>query len=161
MCAYVGIDVGNHGAIAVITPQSVAAYEIPKTSGKFDLLKFFELMKEIKQKHKIKIVAIEKAQAMPKQGVVSMFRYGYHCGQIEGIILALGLPYVLVSPHTWQKPMFVGVEGCQNSKHKAYTVFCRLFSQYIDIVKTKKSFSDGKVDAILIAEWCRTYAAKA
>jgi crossover junction endodeoxyribonuclease RuvC len=41
---------------------------------------------------------IEQVTAMPKQGVTSMFRFGYSSGGIYGAVVALGLPVSFVRP---------------------------------------------------------------
>ncbi len=48
---------------------------------------------------------IERAQAMPKQGVTSMFNYGKGFGLWLGLLIGIGLPYTLVSPRRWKAAM--------------------------------------------------------
>jgi len=50
-------------------------------------------------------VMLEKAQAMPGQGVVSVFNYGKAYGIILGLIAGFNTPYTLVHPRTWKAVM--------------------------------------------------------
>ena len=50
-------------------------------------------------------VYIERAQAMPKQGVTSMFNYGKGFGLWLGLLIGIGFPYTLVSPRRWKASM--------------------------------------------------------
>ena len=62
-----------------------------------------ELLKEnLKNNHEIMVV-IEQVNAMPGQGVTSMFNFGQTFGAIKGICAALGLPITLVRPSKWKK----------------------------------------------------------
>ena len=46
---------------------------------------------------------IEKVHSMPKQGVVSTFKFGNNFGQWQGILSAMGIPYEEVTPQKWMK----------------------------------------------------------
>jgi len=46
---------------------------------------------------------LEKVQAMPGQGVSSMFSFGHSAGLIEGIFTGAGIPLTLVTPQKWKK----------------------------------------------------------
>lgn len=48
-------------------------------------------------------VFIEEVNAMPGQGVVSMFRFGHVAGAIEGVCAGLRIPVTHVRPSEWQK----------------------------------------------------------
>jgi hypothetical protein len=50
---------------------------------------------------------VEAVNAMPGQGVTSMFAFGKAYGIILGIIAAYGVPYTLVSPAKWKKALQV------------------------------------------------------
>ena len=46
---------------------------------------------------------IEKVHSMPKQGVVSTFKFGNNFGQWQGILSSMCIPYIEVSPQKWMK----------------------------------------------------------
>ena len=48
-------------------------------------------------------VYVERVGAMPGQGVSSTFGFGHAAGVIEGVVGALGIPLVLVTPQAWKK----------------------------------------------------------
>src|SRR5262249_35098826 len=52
-------------------------------------------------------VYLERAQAMPGQGTVSMFNYGEGFAIIRGILAARGIAYTLVPPATWKRALQV------------------------------------------------------
>lgn len=145
-----GVDVGFSGAIAIISvidgPLHVIDMPVIKSDrNELNTKEIKELFLTYPDAH----VYIEKAQAMPKQGCVSMFRYGEGFGIIKGILAGLGIPYTLVTPQEWKKEMMSGM-----SKEKGASILRvnQLFPE-IDIGNRKKDH--GKADAILIAEYGR------
>ena len=46
---------------------------------------------------------IERAQAMPKQGASSGFKYGRAVGAIESVIACCEIPLIIVEPTAWEK----------------------------------------------------------
>ena len=48
-------------------------------------------------------VVVEQVNAMPGQGVTSMFNFGQTFGAIKGICASLGLPIFFVRPSKWKK----------------------------------------------------------
>ncbi len=96
---------------------------------------------------------LEKAQAMPGQGVSSMFSIGLGYGIVRGVLSALKIPYTLVHPKTWQKEMF---RDCPKDDTKAQSVIVakRLFPQ-LDFLATPRCrvAHDGLTDAALIATY--------
>jgi crossover junction endodeoxyribonuclease RuvC len=51
----------------------------------------------------VDLAIIEAVGAMPKQGVTSMFRFGYAAGQLAGLVVGLGLPVHFTTPQAWQR----------------------------------------------------------
>lgn len=100
-------------------------------------------------------IYLEKAQAMSKQGVVSMFSYGRHFGQLEGILMGNGLDYNLIAPQSWTSKMTKTYAG-DNAKQRASSAAKFLFPD-VNLLATKRSRKphDGFVDALLIAEYGR------
>jgi crossover junction endodeoxyribonuclease RuvC len=46
---------------------------------------------------------VEQVNAMPGQGVASMFNFGHSVGTVMGVLGALGVPLTLVLPQKWKK----------------------------------------------------------
>ena len=49
------------------------------------------------------IAIIEAVHSFPGQGVASTFKFGNNYGQWQGILSALNIPYIQVSPQKWMK----------------------------------------------------------
>ena len=91
-----GIDVGMNGAIAVISDDGV--YAIP---FKDEIIG--AVIAEAVHNLDDVMVYVENVHSMPGQGVASSFKFGSAFGQAVGALDALGVPYRLVTPQTWQK----------------------------------------------------------
>ena len=90
------IDPGKSGAIAFSYNDKVTCYYYPENTH--DLVRIF---KENITSNNMAI--LEKVHAMPGQGVTSMFSFGENYGIYLGILSALSIPFILVSPQKWQK----------------------------------------------------------
>ncbi len=98
----VGIDVGKNGGVAVIYGDgSLEIHKCPKdANGMAKLLIDIKLTAE-RYGEETKCI-IEHVHAFPNQGVVSMFNFGKNYGMWLGIIEALGLDYMPITPKVWQ-----------------------------------------------------------
>jgi len=113
---FVGIDPGLSGALAVLTADGglVALADTPiltlcvargirhdyDVPGMCALLQLYAGQ----QAH----VVIEASQAMPGQGVRSMFTCGLGMGVWLGLLAALQVPYTRVRPVVWKKAFSLG-----------------------------------------------------
>lgn len=155
---WVGIDPGIRGAVAAVD-SSGSLQEVFLLNG--DARVFYEWAS--KSSIQIKHVYLEKAQPMPKQGICSVFNYSNGWGQLQGICIALELPFTLVPPQVWQKTMFVGTSKMcgkkkRNPKERALEAANRVFAKKKRFwLATKRSTKphDGLIDAALLAEACR------
>jgi crossover junction endodeoxyribonuclease RuvC len=94
-----GIDPGITGGIAALYPDGrIKAYDIPTVDGSVDVDALVRRVRE----HAPRLAVIEKAQAMPKQGVVSVFRYGCAYGALCAVTALCEIPTRLVSPRRWK-----------------------------------------------------------
>lgn len=154
---HVGIDCGLRGAIAAVNdkgevlslcPMPIAGKEICPHGIAQALYQIF--YEEPGQ------VYIEKAQAMSKQGVSSMFTYGTGFGYIIGVCAAMAYPMILVPPRQWQKLMHAGADQSADPKDRSMQVALRLFPE-VDFKATSrcKKLHDGLIDAVLIADYGR------
>jgi len=95
---------------------------------------------------------IEKAQAMPKQGVVSMFNYGMGFGELKGLLTGLGVPYKEIQPQRWKKDILQGTKKDKGAAIK----YCQMAYPTIDLTPGRKTKPhDGIADAVCIAEYCK------
>ena len=142
-----GIDPGKEGGIATVSQQRLVwATPMPMSGKEVD----GHAIAEILHAQRPSLVVIEKAQAMPKQGGVSMFRYGDGYGLIKGVCEGLGLPYVLVTPQAWKKRILAGT-----AKDKEAAInYVRRSWPSVDLTPgAKRKPHDGMADAICMAEY--------
>lgn len=144
MKAYVGIDPGKSGAIAIILQDGTVE------THTFDANVYVHTLRFLSPKFTL-ICCVEKVGAMPGQGVVSMFNFGHNFGFIEGLLQAYGVPYQLVPPQTWKKEF-----SLTSDKAKSIEVCQKLFPN-VSLLATARSRkpSDGIAEALLMAEYAR------
>ena len=92
-------------------------------------------------------VVVEQVNAMPGQGVTSMFNFGQSFGAIKGICAALGLPIFFVRPSKWKKHF----ELINSSKDSSRTKVIEMYPVLSSRLSKKKDVN--KADAILIARY--------
>jgi len=144
-----GIDPGKKGGIAHINgKRQITVQPMPSA---FDLS---EYLGRVRVDH----VCLEKSQAMPGQGVSSMFNYGEGYGMIQGLLIAKKIPFTLVTPQRWQKVMLAGVSKDKATKARALEAANRVFTKsssfWLASSRSRKPH-DGMIDSALIAEYCR------
>lgn len=108
-------------------------------------------IKQFLEKASPQIVIIEKVGAMPKQGVTSMFNFGYGAGLIEGICVGLGIPVIFVSPQAWQSKILADIP--KTLSNKGSTIYCQRAFPDRDWRKNYRSrvLHDGMTDSACIA----------
>jgi len=127
---YIGVDPGLSGALAVLDHAGafVGAYDTPVltlrtsrgTRSEYDVPGMVALLAPYAGAglH----VVIEESQAMPGQGVRSMFTTGYGYGLWLGILAALAIPYTPVRPVVWKKAFGLGKDK-EAARLKAQQIF--------------------------------------
>ena len=152
----VGIDPGLSGAIAVLEEKKVLAlFDMPvmsegkKNKNQLNSAQLVNILKEnIKDGEDIAVV-VEQVNAMPGQGVTSMFNFGQTFGAIKGICASLELPIFYVRPAKWKKHF----DLINSSKDASRTKVIEMYPAISDRLKKKKDVN--KADAILIARYFR------
>ena len=144
-----GIDVGLNGAIAFLSKDKQIAYRMPLLGKDLNIHRFVELLNE----YKPELVIIEHQQAFPKQGVVGVFRLGYHYGALSSAIIVAGYPIQTVRPKLWKDRV---LKGTKKDKAAAIKYVMRKYPN-LELVgyekRRKKEIPDGVADAICIAEY--------
>lgn len=109
----IGIDPGQEGAIAAITPDGILTCDIDGS-----LVDGIRFLGQLTQDYLIQGVVIEKVNAMPRQGVSSSFKFGVTYGHLRGACIALGIPIIAEPvPRVWKKAIFGA--GVTDGKEKA------------------------------------------
>lgn len=151
MKTIVGIDSGQRGAFTFIKDDEVETVVMPLNGEVIDTKAIADMLLEIRSE--IKLVVLEDVFAMTKASASGMLSFGRNHGRIEGILVGLKIPYVMIPAKTWQKAMFGNVSG-DNTKAKALTVASQLYPN-VELMATSRSRvpHDGIVDSLLIATY--------
>lgn len=155
MGLFVGIDPGTKGAFSVVDHKS-RLVEYWVMGELFDMR-----MKLNPYIDDIKAVAIEKAQAMAKNGQSQsaryMFAYGKGYGKLLGMLETLNIPYEEIRPLQWMQKMYVKWE-VGKSKDKGREM-CKAMHPDVTFMPTRryKYMHDGLTDATMIAHYARRY----
>ena len=153
---YIGIDPGLSGAVSIIHyTDNIDVFDTPTTeikSGKKtkNVYRVSDMVNIISD-YKHATAIIEKQQSMPGQGVSSMFSIGYGYGLWLGILSALKISYIEITPQSWKKEMMAGMG--KEKKASCYKVQ-QMFPD-IEVFTKRGRALDGRADAILIAEYGR------
>ena len=147
-----GIDPGLTGALVFYNTadRTVSVHDMPtvavtrnnKSKNEVSPMMVANVISEMPDK--IVAAYLERVNAMPGQGVSSVFSFGRSSGIIEGVLAAFDIPTTLVIPQKWQKAMDVR-GGKDGSRERAM----QLLPASADQFKLKKH--DGRADAALIA----------
>ena len=150
----IGIDPGLNGAIAILENNKVLnIFEIPvmsegkKNKRQLNSALLASLLRENITNNDEVAVVVEQVNAMPGQGVTSMFNFGQTFGAIKGICATLDLPIFFVRPSKWKKHF----ELINSSKDSSRTKAIEMYPKLSDQLAKKKDVN--KSDAILIARF--------
>ena len=150
----IGIDPGLSGAIAVLEDIKVLSlFEMPvmaegkKNKRQLNSAQLVNIIKENTNDEEEIAVIVEQVNAMPGQGVTSMFNFGQTFGAIKGVCAALGLPFFFVRPSKWKKHF----ELINSSKDASRTKVIEMYPSFSKQLAKKKDVN--KSDAILIARF--------
>ena len=150
----IGIDPGLSGGIAILENNKVLnIFDMPvmpegkKNKRQLNSAQLVKLLKDNILKNEEISVVVEQVNAMPGQGVTSMFNFGQTFGAIKGVCAALGLPIFFVRPAKWKKHFELINSSKDSSRTKAIEMYPSLSN---DLAKKKDV---NKSDAILIARF--------
>ena len=150
----VGIDPGLSGAIAILENNKVLnIFDMPvmaegkKNKRQLNSAQLVNIIKDSTKLDAEKAVVVEQVNAMPGQGVTSMFNFGQTFGAIKGVCAALELPIFFVRPSKWKKHFELINSSKDSSRTKVIEMYPSLSSQ----LAKKKDVN--KSDAILIARF--------
>ena len=150
----IGIDPGLSGAIAILEDKKVIKLldmpvmaEGKKNKRQLNSAQLVTIISEnIKANEEVAVV-VEQVNAMPGQGVTSMFNFGQTFGAIKGVCAALNLPIFFVRPSKWKKYFELINSSKDSSRTKAIEMYPSISSQ----LSKKKDVN--KSDAILLARF--------
>ena len=150
----IGIDPGLSGAIAVMHDKKVMnMYDMPvmaegkKNKRQLNSSQLVNIIKENINEDEDTIVVVEQVNAMPGQGVTSMFNFGQTFGAIKGVCAALRLPIFFVRPSKWKKHF----ELINSSKDASRTKVIEMYPTLSGQLAKKRDVN--RSDAVLIAKF--------
>ena len=148
----IGVDPGISGAISIIENKKILeVYDTPtmidgkKNKKQINSAHVTNIIKERLNSNKEVIVVVEQVNAMPGQGVTSMFNFGQSFGVIKGICAALSLPIYFVRPAKWKKHFNL----IKTNKDASRTKVIETYPEISNKLHRKKD--SNRADAILIA----------
>ena len=149
-----GIDPGISGAISILENKKVIdIFDMPtmidgkKNKRQVNGSQVTNIIKEKLNGNKEIVVVVEHVNAMPGQGVTSMFNFGQSFGVLKGICAALSIPIYFVRPTKWKKYFNLIKTNKDASRTKVIQTYPEISSQ----LSRKKD--SNKADAILIARY--------
>ena len=150
----IGIDPGLSGAIAILENNKVLGiFDMPvmaegkKNKRQLNSSQLANIIKENTKNVEETVVIVEQVNAMPGQGVTSMFNFGQTFGAIKGVCATLELPIFFVRPSKWKKHF----ELINSSKDASRTKVIEMYPTLSKYLSKKKDVN--KSDAILIARF--------
>jgi crossover junction endodeoxyribonuclease RuvC len=148
----IGIDPGISGAISIVENKKILeVYDTPtmidgkKNKRQINSAQVTNIIKERLSSGKEVVVVVEQVNAMPGQGVTSMFNFGQSFGVIKGICAALSLPIHFVRPVKWKKHFNLIKTNKDASRTKVIEVYPEISA------KLHRKKDSNRADAILIA----------
>lgn len=152
---FLGIDPGQSGAFGLLTAAGafVAVWDAPANpDDAADLLRGV-LIRAVHDggpgtKPGDVTAVLERAQAMPKQGVSSTFSYGVGYGVLQGVLAMAGVSRVFVTSRRWK-----GAMGLTSDKEQARALARRTWPD----AELERKKDHGRAEALLIAEWGRRH----
>lgn len=135
-----GVDPGISGGIAFLRDDRwLAADDIPVVAGEVDVDTLVRRVREMAPD----LAVIERASAMPKQGVSSTFKFGMAYGALRTVVALCEIPSHLVTARKWKDHF--NLDG-DKEKSRALAIRmwpgCGLFARKKD---------HGRAEAALIA----------
>ena len=147
-----GVDPGIRGGLAIVSiddgaaPQLIDAIDIPVTGvgakERVDVLAIRTWIIAHAPQHAL----IERAQAMPKQGASSGYKYGRATGALEGVLACCEIPMTIVEPSVWKK--FHQLRG--GDKEAARQRALQLFPAAHALLARKKDHGRGEASLIAL-----------
>lgn len=144
-----GIDPGVSGAIVAIqSGQPIEWMRMPAMKdGKSSRVNGHALARFIADlPEPVARAYVEAVHSMPSQGVASSFNFGHSAGVIAGVLAALEIPVVMVTPQSWKKR--AGLIG--KGKDDARVMAIRMFPKWreLDKIGAGQAYADAAFIAI-------------
>lgn len=148
-----GIDPGLSGAYAVVAANGrlCRVEDLPVMGvGARVAINGGELA-DILRPLALDLAVIELVGAMPKQGVASVWKFAQSCGQVRGVLEALQIPIMWVTPKQWKGSLRLSSDK-EASRTMAIEAWPDMRASF------KRKCDHGRAEAALIARYGVPYA---
>ena len=146
-----GIDPGLSGGLAIVeitdgaAPVLIAAIDIPTVgTGAKERVDPLAIRTWIGE-YRPRIAFIERAQAMPRQGASSGFKYGRAVGTIEAVTTCCEIPMTIIEPTLWKRYYKLHGKDKKGARQRALQLFP---SAHAALARKK---DHGRAEACLLA----------
>lgn len=141
--AYIGIDPGAKGAMAVISDVV--------TVWPFDPASYIVILRGLYEKRLSCVCCIEQVHSISGQGIASSFKFGQTYGWLLGVLEAFEIPYQPITPQKWKKEF-----GLTSDKAQSVEVCRRLYPD-VNLKRTERSKKDDDnfAEAVLMATYAK------
>jgi crossover junction endodeoxyribonuclease RuvC len=146
-----GVDPGIHGGLALVeindgtAPTLLEAIDLPtvgvKAKERVDVLALRTWIMTRQPQHAF----IERAQAMPRQGSSSGFKYGRATGAIEAVIACCEVAITIIEPASWKKAHHLRGGDKEGARQRALQLFPSAHALL------SRKMDHGRAEAALIA----------
>lgn len=159
MKTHIGIDPGKDSFMCAISDDIISFDRIPMIGDEIDLRGLNEVFLRFPKPN---YAVIEDVHSVFGSSAKSNFEFGRCVGMLEAFLVSSNIPYTKVQPKRWQKQMWEGIpiqtnaDGKTDTKATSLLAAQRLYPM-VDLRKSEraKKPDHNKVDALLIAEYCR------
>ena len=144
----IGIDPGLSGAIARPMPDgSVDVWDMPTITVRDKRrIDGYALRDLLVAAGPVDMVVVEHVQGVQGSGATGAFTFGEGFGLLQGLLIGLDRPHMLVRPQAWTKALGVGSDkgAHRQMAQRLYPASASMFARVKD---------DGRADAALLAHW--------
>jgi len=163
---YMGIDPGKSGFITIISGEEYFFSPIPLIGKYLDVHELNEILAQISKLPNLHCV-MEDVHAKFGSSAKATFSFGFICGVTEALIMSNKIPLTKIQPKEWQKEIWKGIPIQKKASSTGKTMVND--TKLMSLMAAKRLFPDvdlkannrckiphdGKVDSLLIAEFCR------
>jgi Holliday junction resolvasome RuvABC endonuclease subunit len=145
-----GVDPGIQGGLAIVehsgdTAALIDAIDVPVIgTGAKERVNVLAIRAWI-VRHNPTLALIERAQAMPKQGASSGFKYGRAVGSLEAALALCEIPLEIIEPSVWKRGFKLPGKDKEAARQRALELFPAAH------VLLARKRDHGRAEAALIA----------
>lgn len=154
--AVLGFDPGASGGLCLMSGSVIEAIDFSTAT----LVGYREQIVKWQETYDIYGAGLEKVNAMPEQGVTSMFSFGQRFGELIGLCVAMQIPIYMIQPKQWQSTLAIKdkdkLTKANRKKAIAQAVSLIYPSAYSVMYTVRGAIKDGVADAIGIAHHLST-----